>query len=220
MASAILAVVMCLCTTLSVAADIESETGLPEYSANVVRYAGETSVNAFTDAGVVMIDCSQLASIRLSTTDLLNTGIILYIENPTLSIAAVANQLAIPQNGTDTYWSDILLAYTVQKVYDKYVFTPHYAVIGEEDPTIETPSEPESTPTELEKSRVEEPENWESVDTNFNDVITLVEYQKTNEFSFDTQIAINAAMQQRAEYIAEGASPLAGENAAAEMPQG
>lgn len=217
-ASAILAAAMCLCAVLFVAAEIEFETGLPDYSANVARYAGESSVNAFTDVDVVMIDCSQLASLRLSSVDLLNTGKILYIENPTVSIAAAAKQLAIPQNGTDTYWSDILLAYTVQKVYDKYVFTPHYAVIGEEDSTLEPQSEP--TLSEREKNWLEEPEDWESVDTNFNDAVTLAEYRKTNDFSFDTQTVINAAMQQRAEYIAEGASPLAGESESVEMSQG
>lgn len=141
--------------------------------ANIVEYKREnTTLSELHNADIISIEYDSINEITEYAKIWVDSGKILYITAPEVSVEEIALVLNIPQTGTRIYNSGLLFAYAIFKVNEAYVFDCHYAIFASNTDDETNNVMPASDMSE---------ENQVC----FDSVITLGEYKKTGNLTLD-----------------------------------
>ena len=100
-------------------------------ASKIVNYDEDFSLNELDETDVVYIDYSDINRISSSAKEIVDAGATIFILYPEVSAEAIAEMLSIPKGSTTLYQSQPLMAYSIYKLGDHYVFANHYIVLAD-----------------------------------------------------------------------------------------
>lgn len=145
-------------------------------------------------ADVLTIEYSDIANIAENAKEIVDAGVMIYIMEPECSAEDISVLLSIPKSSTTAYQSELLAAYSIYKLNDKYVFANSYVVFADEDDTSnQFVSRNKTAVKEAEKVA---PDAQAQVQSNFSDAITFSEYtaRRSVTVPFDHITLLSAAL--------------------------
>lgn len=89
---------------------------------------------------VITVEYENIDAIAPQAKQIIDDGKILYISNPKISNEDLAVKFSIPKDDLTHYNNMLLVATSIYKIYDIYVFENHYALYVDSVETMNTPS--------------------------------------------------------------------------------
>lgn len=160
----------------------------------IVSFYDGISNAEIAGADVLTVQYSDIGSIAEIAKEVVDMGVMLYIAEPECSAEDISALLSIPKSSTTSYQSELLVAYSIYKLNDKYIFANSYVMMADEDDgSNQFANERSSDAEETEKVA---PRAQAQVQSNFADVTTLSDYavQRAGTVSFDHSTIIAAAL--------------------------
>lgn len=167
----------------------------------IVHYDADFSLNELDQTDVVYIDYSDIHSISSSAKDIVDAGATIFVFNPEVSAEVIAEMLSIPKESTTSYQSQPLMAYSIYKLGEHYVFANHYVVVADTSDTVTKNSAilPETTGESMAPMLSTDG----NVSSNFSDVITASEYYELpNALQVHPQDLVSTAISAKADVVA------------------
>jgi hypothetical protein len=156
----------------------------------IVNYYDGITDKEILKGDILSIEYVDVKKIAKNAKSYIDDGLMIYISNPEISAEEIAKLLSIEKNNSNKYQDLLLLAYSIYKVDDNYIFGNHYAVFAEEG---ESKIEAENVLNQKERTAPEA-----SVSTEFGKVTTVKEYKSSkNTIIFDRNEVCEAAFEQR-----------------------
>jgi hypothetical protein len=87
--------------------------------------------NMVFNADVVVVDFTDIETISSVARELVDDGKMLYVTNPEVIAEDLAQILSIPRDVTTSYMELVLIAYSIYRIGDIYVFENHWVDLGE-----------------------------------------------------------------------------------------
>lgn len=158
----------------------------------IVSFYDGISNAEIASADVLTVQYSDIADVAGIAREVVDMGVMLYIAEPECSAEDISALLSIPKSSTTSYQSELLVAYSIYKLNDKYVFANSYAIIADENDNQLT-NRNYSSDAEVEKVA---PDALAQVQSNFSDAITFSEYatRRSDALFLDHSTIISAAL--------------------------
>lgn len=147
-------------------------------------------------AKLVTVKYSEIENMAGTAKDLVDSGTVLLITNPEISAEAISELLSIPKSNTTSYQKEILMAYSICKVKDQYIFTNHYAVMASETTTDLAAKNFLDIDTEEMDAPTDQPQ------TNFSNAILMAEpfsHKNSDMLAFNTTHMASAVLSCKAD---------------------
>ena len=125
---AFLAIVMLLGLASAVPAFAATEETTPR----ILSFHNEFDTLEAINSSVLTIDYSELDAIENTAKEIVDSGTMIYITNPASSAESIAARLSIPKSNITLYQNLLLVAYSIYKIDEGYVFANHYAALAHE----------------------------------------------------------------------------------------
>lgn len=193
------------CTTLSsIIGGLEgNDTAYSNQTNNddrkVVSFYNGISDAEIIDAEVLTVKYSDISDITEKAREIVDAGVMLYIAEPECSAEDISVLLSIPKSNTTSYQSELLAAYSIYKLDNKYVFANSYIILADESNNSNQFAN--KSDISVENAEKTAPDVQAQVPSNFSDVITFSEYaaseyaaRKSNTAFFDHDTIIAAAL--------------------------
>lgn len=103
-----------------------------EEALNVGNFHEGLEMAEAADKAVLSINYSDLSGLSGMAKEIVDSGTMIFIANPEISAEAVAKLLSIPKTNITSYQNLLLMAYSIYKLDEKYVFANHYAAFAYE----------------------------------------------------------------------------------------
>lgn len=166
----------------------------------VINYHENFSLNELDESDVVYIDYSDIQSIASSAKEIVDSGATIFVFNPEVSAETIAELLSIPKGSTTLYQSHPLMAYSIYKLGDHYVFANHYIVLADTSENTMESNVPTPNVTGENRAPMVSSDNVGS--SNFTDVLTASEYLLSpNAINVDPQDLISTAISAKADVV-------------------
>ncbi|MBQ2281862.1 MAG: hypothetical protein II332_03740 [Kiritimatiellae bacterium] len=170
-------------------------------ASKIVNYDEDFSLNELDETDVVYIDYSDINRISSSAKEIVDAGATIFILYPEVSAEAIAEMLSIPKGSTTLYQSQPLMAYSIYKLGDHYVFANHYIVLAD---TSEAATKNSTVLPEVAgESMAPMVSSDGNVSSNFSDVITASEYYELpNALQVNPEDFVSTAISAKADVVA------------------
>lgn len=83
-------------------------------------------------APVIVVNYTELSTVAGTAKEMIDNGAMLFITSPECSAEEIAKELSIPKTNTSLYQDAILVAYSIYKQGDRYIFANHYVSFADE----------------------------------------------------------------------------------------
>ena len=103
-----------------------------EETLNVVTFHEGLTIAEITGKAALSINYFNLNALSSRAKEIVDSGTMIYIANPEVSAEAIADLLSISKTNTTSYQNLLLMAYSIYKLDEKYVFANHYAAFAYE----------------------------------------------------------------------------------------
>jgi len=154
---------------------------------------------------VITVSYSEIDLATSSAKQRIDSGKILYISRPEVSAEQISEKLGIPKTGTSHYNDALLIAYSIFKHEDSYVFTNHYILFADSLPVTDANNGVLDTSVGSNAINMEVPLVGATTPSNFEVVTTVPEFIAHNDILFINKIdhakSINATLQSRVDVI-------------------
>jgi hypothetical protein len=104
---------------------------ITDSSSTVINFDETTTDDSIALADVLVIKYDDISMISDKAKSIVDEGKLIYITSPQTSAEEISKKLSIPKQGISTYNREALVAFSIFKADNLYVFQGHYVTIGE-----------------------------------------------------------------------------------------